>query len=1639
MLHLISDVTAEHVEYLSEIGQRYQRKLPTCGKHPPHCILFLFMHLISDVTAEHVEYLSEIGQRYQRKLPTCGKHPPHCIDEPVGEQQTYSALSSTVLGRVVLQDSSRVRCAKLKDIRHANDTMSPYIEGMPKIDGLRIGVIIYSGLHFGIICESQTDELFSFLLEAGKKTCFLYIFEGLTSKVEATQERPCMAKDLLLPNGSVVCFSTYEGTHLCQKLQLAGLRSVVTPSDTAGKKLNDSSKEKAFLTTLMARVCASWIQECVHSSSMISDSSATSPESASNEGVHPKNCVGVHPSPHVKIWFGSPHPDIVALSLKEVGNKDMTYTTFCEVCPSAFGTRLPPWCSGNQCDKYHPPDRLIHIWGLENVVLVDKIVTETEQLGSFFPNVLLLQKNGGIGTGPYHMDPQTENDAQMEERPRYNNLSNNSNPNNVIVPCSTLDRIPLIRMMPIDAEKRSRSVSLIKFHNIEENVCLTDPKDQKNEIRLPTTNAKLDSTYCEASQFRFSANPVTSETFGNRLVRSSADRRLSKVVFPSLPNTNGKNSSKDETISNTTFEDSPCLSESTSRKANRTHLDLVAKSSDRVTTVSDALENDVIAVVSTPHSGVRRDSMFSEESSPKRDTVKLNPIDKDVAPLCNDEKDVVDETINNTTYEDSPCLSESTLKKTNRTHLDLVVKSSDRVTTVSDALEKDVIAVVSTLHSDVRSDSMLSEESSPKRDTVKLNPIDKDVAPLYHIEKDERSAVQQGEFSTNDLVTSSPIENFTTHLEEKATLRGRKRKETPPVSQSCATIEGSMTVGESPKEVPKERSHFMLLRNTSRTEVEDSTTELLQISQRKTSERKVERRQIMLSETTEDEEVLQTPKKQKILNFSSPNDEKKVMNAQSVRRTMIRKHLSEHNQEHFIPFDDDLCRLPQLSSTVFLWRNHYLSPNQSLHLEPFFDPGRANPLLTCPQDYENIAARGNISESRPRTQHSTKKSQCRKECGKMPVTRVHKGKLQQTNVHLCSAREVILINYGSSAFSVSKGEDSAIPSLVLPKDKELRDFISHVSYCCAIPTLEARARALAAEVCLRLGGRSDHNPEQFDEEAERHVLSKRINASTGAPRACVSLGTLRLGLCRHRTLLFKLLCDLFEVPCYMIRGAVHEGNDAPNTTAPDPGAIHHRHSWNVVRISAEVGPLPHRAPSHDPLTDWRLVDLMLHGPQLHPLSTLPEHYLFPHTPFLEWSRAVIAGQPLSSTQHALPARLPQHIPLPHPSPFRSLAPLALLPHPLPHNRPSPSPSPLTLERPCGYGVTGVVYKASLSGYTVAVKTMRAPRRSTTTPPSLPPALHNEYRWLHALRHSPHVISVLGVHTDATASSLYLEFRTHSLLWLLNMRREGLDLGAVLAVGLGVGAGLVGLHGLGGVHRDVKAENVLLEAYPREVRALDLPPEEGGCEIRCVQLCDFMEACEAGRTPEMDEEGWGREGRGEGEGEQGVPESSRVTGKRMVCAVTGTEPYMAPEILHNAGVQMPHLGRKGKCANPVVWQPSADIWALGVLLCEVCNLELTTSASLTKENAREGGKRRSKNERFVARTVSFTLANGKAKSIVIPQLRDPDHWPPILVEVIERCLELNPSKRITAKRVVSQLKVLKRKSALNDATSTDVPR
>jgi hypothetical protein len=129
-----------------------------------------------------------------------------------------------------------------------------------------------------------------------------------------------------------------------------------------------------------------------------------------------------------------------------------------------------------------------------------------------------------------------------------------------------------------------------------------------------------------------------------------------------------------------------------------------------------------------------------------------------------------------------------------------------------------------------------------------------------------------------------------------------------------------------------------------------------------------------------------------------------------------------------------------------------------------------------------------------------------------------------------------------------------------------------------VEDLKQRTVALSEYVWAALGG-SDPGP----------VQSAIAVVKSRDPSNAISLGdviALRRGVCRHRSILFKYLCDhmhrfpaqwaltsaaskagasagvvMGAIPCQLVRGVLTDGSDLANTE---------NHMWNVVRLGHEL-------------------------------------------------------------------------------------------------------------------------------------------------------------------------------------------------------------------------------------------------------------------------------------------------------------------------------------------------------------------------------------------------------------------------------------------------------------------------------------
>jgi serine/threonine protein kinase len=336
------------------------------------------------------------------------------------------------------------------------------------------------------------------------------------------------------------------------------------------------------------------------------------------------------------------------------------------------------------------------------------------------------------------------------------------------------------------------------------------------------------------------------------------------------------------------------------------------------------------------------------------------------------------------------------------------------------------------------------------------------------------------------------------------------------------------------------------------------------------------------------------------------------------------------------------------------------------------------------------------------------------------------------------------------------------------------------------------------------------------------AAARRLGATQrGSPQSIVSLSSVRVGLCRHRALLFKLLCDEARVPCYLMRGD-YDHNGFPNGCSSNESA---RHTWNVVLAQGQ---------------SW-LVDATLSA----------------FTPLRPWPHPFYSGPALPVVKFAL---------------VHDLCVLGA--------------TKLTTVEEIGSGVSAVVRRCTIGGLTCAVKLPRDDEDFAL--------VRREYELLESLPDCKHIVQVLG-----WRRGIVMEFMPHSLLSFMNhltLRGRRISRKQRVDIITGVVTALHALHSMRRVHRDVKAENVLIAAN----RCAACKPLGVYCEQCSVltKLTDFADATELPPHTEV---------------HSGTP-------------AVGTMPYAAPEIEAEAPFSY-----------------AADMWAVGILATELRLMELPTAA------------------------------------------------------------------------------------------------
>ncbi|KAF8115331.1 hypothetical protein N665_0029s0166 [Sinapis alba] len=125
--------------------------------------------------------------------------------------------------------------------------------------------------------------------------------------------------------------------------------------------------------------------------------------------------------------------------------------------------------------------------------------------------------------------------------------------------------------------------------------------------------------------------------------------------------------------------------------------------------------------------------------------------------------------------------------------------------------------------------------------------------------------------------------------------------------------------------------------------------------------------------------------------------------------------------------------------------------------------------------------------------------------------------------------------------AVDSGVDSSLEAIFVdrrvdPTFKELHNRVHDIS-CSCITTKEV-VDQLAKLICNRMGG-----PVIMGEDELVPMWKECINGLKECFKVVVPIGSLSVGLCRHRALLFKVLADIIDLPCRIAKGCKYCDRD----------------------------------------------------------------------------------------------------------------------------------------------------------------------------------------------------------------------------------------------------------------------------------------------------------------------------------------------------------------------------------------------------------------------------------------------------------------------------------------------------------------
>ncbi|NP_001302656.1 serine/threonine-protein kinase CTR1-like [Brassica napus] len=125
--------------------------------------------------------------------------------------------------------------------------------------------------------------------------------------------------------------------------------------------------------------------------------------------------------------------------------------------------------------------------------------------------------------------------------------------------------------------------------------------------------------------------------------------------------------------------------------------------------------------------------------------------------------------------------------------------------------------------------------------------------------------------------------------------------------------------------------------------------------------------------------------------------------------------------------------------------------------------------------------------------------------------------------------------------AIDSGVDSSLEAILVdrrvdPAFKELHNRVHDIS--CSCITTEEVVDQLAKLICNRMGGSVI-----MGEDELVPMWKECINGLKECFKVVVPIGSLSVGLCRHRALLFKVLADIIDLPCRIAKGCKYCNRD----------------------------------------------------------------------------------------------------------------------------------------------------------------------------------------------------------------------------------------------------------------------------------------------------------------------------------------------------------------------------------------------------------------------------------------------------------------------------------------------------------------